>query len=133
MHDRFFLIQNHYDLQIVSIKESAVFVKKRRCLLFELANSDRFIHFMNDYHKGGLTLSIQFLQQLAQSTDKEIVAIAREEGFDITTSEVKKLRPYLEQFSFSWLFLGIPKDILVEVEAVLGRKRSRQLIALFTK
>jgi len=41
--------------------------------------------------------------------------------------------PHLEQFSFSWLFLGIPKDILVEVEAVLGRKRSRQLIALFTK
>ncbi|XRD23965.1 Nif11 family protein [Lysinibacillus fusiformis] len=37
-------------------------------------------------------MSIQFLQQLAQSTDKEIVAIAREEGFDITTSEVKKLR-----------------------------------------
>lgn len=54
--------------------------------------------------KGGLTLSIQFLQQLSQSTDKEIVAIAREEGFNITTSEVKKLRPYLEQFSFSWLF-----------------------------
>nr|WP_276569501.1 Nif11 family protein [Lysinibacillus sphaericus] len=83
--------------------------------------------------KGGLTLSIQFLQQLTQSSDKEIVAIARSEGFEITTSEVKKLRPYLEQFSFSWLFLGIPKDILVEVEAVLGRKRSRQLIALFTK
>ncbi len=78
-------------------------------------------------------MSIQFLQQLAQSTDKEIVAIAREEGFSITTSEVKKLRPYLEQFSFSWLFLGIPKDILVEVEDVLGRKRSRHLIALFTK
>ena len=65
-------------------------------------------------------MSIQFLQQLAQSTDKEIVAIAREEGFSITTSEVKKLRPYLEQFSFSWLFFGIPKDNLVEVEAVLG-------------
>lgn len=61
-------------------------------------------------------MSIQFLQQLAQSSDKEIVAIAREEGFDITTSEVKKLRPYLEQFTFSWLFLGIPKDILVEVD-----------------
>lgn len=42
------------------------------------------------WDKGGLTLSIQFLQQLAQSTDKEIVAIAREEGFSITTSEVKK-------------------------------------------
>lgn len=83
--------------------------------------------------KGGLALSIQFLQQLAQSSDKEVVAIARAEGFDITTSEVKKLRPYLEQFSFTWLFLGIPKDILLEVEAVLGRKRSRQLIALFTK
>ncbi|MEX3745068.1 Nif11 family protein [Lysinibacillus xylanilyticus] len=78
-------------------------------------------------------MSIQFLQQLAQSSDKEVVAIARAEGFDITTSEVKKLRPYLEQFSFTWLFLGIPKDILQEVEAVLGRKRSRQLIALFTK
>ncbi|WP_341299777.1 endonuclease IV [Lysinibacillus sp. FSL H8-0500] len=78
-------------------------------------------------------MSIQFLQQLLESTDKEIVAIARNEGFTITTSEVKKLRPYLEQFSFSWLFLGVPKDILVEVEAILGRKRSRQLIALFTK
>ncbi|MFJ7839663.1 endonuclease IV [Lysinibacillus sphaericus] len=78
-------------------------------------------------------MSIQFLQQLSQSSDKEVVAIARAEGFDITTSEVKKLRPYLEQFSFSWLFLGIPKDVLSEVEAVLGRTRSRQLIALFTK
>lgn len=78
-------------------------------------------------------MSIHFLQQLSQSTDKEVVAIARTEGFDISTSEVKKLRPYLEQFSFSWLFLGIPKEVLSEVEAVLGRKRSRQLIALFTK
>lgn len=78
-------------------------------------------------------MSIHFLQQLSQSTDKEVVAIARAEGFDISTSEVKKLRPYLEQFSFSWLFLGIPKEVLSEVEAVLGRKRSRQLIALFTK
>lgn len=78
-------------------------------------------------------MSIQFLQQLMHSSDKEIVALARTEGFNISTSEVKKLRPYLEQFSFSWLFLGIPKDILVEIETVLGRKRSRQLIALFTK
>jgi hypothetical protein len=78
-------------------------------------------------------VSIHFLQQLSQSTDKEVVAIARAEGFEISTSEVKKLRPYLEQFSFSWLFLGIPKEVLSEVEAVLGRKRSRQLIALFTK
>ncbi|MEK5332261.1 MULTISPECIES: endonuclease IV [Bacillati] len=78
-------------------------------------------------------MSIHFLQQLSQSTDKEVVAIARAEGFEISTSEVKKLRPYLEQFSFSWLFLGIPKEVLSEVEAVLGRKRSRQLIALFTK
>jgi len=38
MHDRFFLIQNHYDLQIVSIKESAVFVKKRRWMLFRIAD-----------------------------------------------------------------------------------------------
>ena len=78
-------------------------------------------------------MSIQFLQQLARSTDKEIVEFARAEGFEIRKSEVKKLRPYLEQFSLSWLFVGIPKDILVEVEAVLGRDRSRQLIALFTK
>lgn len=49
-------------------------------------------------------MSIHFLQQLSQSTDKEVVAIARAEGFEISTSEVKKLRPYLEQFSFSWLF-----------------------------
>ena len=78
-------------------------------------------------------MSIQFLQQLARSSDKEIVEFARAEGFEISKSEVKKLRPYLEQFSFSWLFVGIPKEILVEVEAVLGRTRSRQLIALFTK
>jgi len=38
MHDRFFLIQNHYDLQVVSIKESAVFVKKRRWMLFRIAD-----------------------------------------------------------------------------------------------
>ncbi|UZM98378.1 Nif11 family protein [Lysinibacillus sp. MHQ-1] len=79
-------------------------------------------------------MSIQFLQQLAQSTDKEIVAIAREEGFDITTSEVKKTSALFGAILiFPGFFLGIPKDILVEVEAVLGRKRSRQLIALFTK
>ena len=78
-------------------------------------------------------MSIQFLQQLARSSDKEIVEFARAEGFEISKSEVKKLRPYLEQFSLSWLFVGIPKDILIEVEAVLGRKRSRELIAMFTK
>lgn len=77
-------------------------------------------------------MSIQFLQQLAQNSDKEIVEFARAQGFSISTSEVRKLRPYLEQFSFSWLLLGIPKDVLVEVEAILGRKRSRQLLAILT-
>ena len=114
MHIRFFLIQNHYDLQKFSINERVAFVKNIRL-------------------KGGFALSIQFLQQLAQCSNKEIVAIARAEGFDISSSEVKKLRPHLEKFSFTWLFVGIPKDVLVEIEAVLGRKRSRQLIALFTK
>lgn len=59
--------------------------------------------------------------------------MAKAEGFDITTREVRKLRPYLNQVSFSWLFFGIPNDVAQEMEKVLGRKRSRQLMALFAK
>lgn len=33
MHDRFFLIQNHYDLQNVSINEITVFVKEISLLI----------------------------------------------------------------------------------------------------
>ena len=51
-------------------------------------------------------MSIQFLQQLAQSTDKEIVAIAREEGFSITTSEVKTST----LFGAILIFLAIFRD-----------------------
>lgn len=78
-------------------------------------------------------MSIQFLQLLNESNDEEIVALARKEGFSLSKAEVRALRPYLEQFALSWLFLGIPKNVLSEVEHILGRKRSRQLLAMFTK
>lgn len=78
-------------------------------------------------------MSSQFIKMLKVMSDKEIVALAKEEGFEITEREVRKLRPYLNQFSFSWLFFGIPNDVAQELERVLGRKRSRQLIAMFAK
>lgn len=83
--------------------------------------------------KGSDILSSQFLSSLKAMSNEEIVAMAKQEGFEITVREVRKLRPYLEQFSFSWLFFGIPNDIAQEIERVLGRKRSRQLIAMFSK
>ena len=78
-------------------------------------------------------MSSQFIKMLKVMSDKEIVAVAKEEGFEITEREVRKLRPYLNQFSFSWLFFGIPNDVAQELERILGRKRSRQLIAMFAK
>lgn len=60
--------------------------------------------FIKLYFEGGFALSIQFLQQLAQSSDKEIVAIARAEGFDITTSEVKNFGPIWSNSHFLGFF-----------------------------
>lgn len=66
-------------------------------------------------------------------SDQQLVDMAAAEGLVLTEREVRKLRPYLHQFSFSWLFFGIPNDVAHELEQILGRKRSRQLIAMFSK
>jgi len=78
-------------------------------------------------------MSSQFLNMLKAMSDEDLVEMARQEGLELTTREVRKLRPYLNQFSFSWLFFGIPNDISQEIERILGRKRSRQLMAMFAK
>lgn len=78
-------------------------------------------------------MSSSFIQMLKSMSDEEIVIMAKSEGFDLTLREVQKLRPYIHQISFSWLFFGIPNDVAQALENILGRKRSRQLMALFTK
>lgn len=78
-------------------------------------------------------MSLTILHALKSMQDEELVEMARVEGLELTVREVKKLRPLLNEFSISWLFLGIPNDIAQQLNIVLGRKRSKQLIALFTK
>ena len=78
-------------------------------------------------------MSFTILHALKSMKDEELVEMAHKEGLELTVREVKKLRPLLNEFSISWLFLGIPNDIAQQLDIVLGRKRSKQLIALFTK
>ena len=52
---------------------------------------------------------VQFLNEVKTRSDAEVKVIARSYGIDLSTSEIRALRPLLDEISFHWIFTGIPE------------------------
>ncbi|MFC7364825.1 MULTISPECIES: hypothetical protein [Bhargavaea] len=68
------------------------------------------------------------IADLKRMSDRELRELAAEYGVALSPEEVKKLRPLLDEVSFSFLWAGVPEPFIRKVEAVIGPERTRQIM-----
>ncbi|MFC0231721.1 hypothetical protein ACFFIY_10950 [Bhargavaea ullalensis] len=60
--------------------------------------------------------------------DIELCALAAQYGIRLTTREVRKLRPLLDEVSPAWILTGVPDAFIQKVRDVIGEQRTQELI-----
>lgn len=69
----------------------------------------------------------QLLSEIKMRSDDEVKVIAKQHGIDLSTSEIRALRPLLDEVSFHWLFTGIPESFINKVRKAIGNKKTEIL------
>lgn len=74
---------------------------------------------------------LQFINQVKMSSDEEVKSISESYGIDFSLSEIRALRPLLDEISFHWLFTGIPDSFMLKVQQAIGREKTEQLFHMY--
>lgn len=69
----------------------------------------------------------QLLSDIKMRSDSEVKVIARQYGIDLSTAEIRALRPLLDEISFHWIFTGIPDSFIQKVRRVIGDRKTEIL------
>ncbi|PID16799.1 MULTISPECIES: hypothetical protein [unclassified Sporosarcina] len=67
---------------------------------------------------------LQLIQEIKQLPDQEAVDYAASYGVELSTKEVRQLRPLLDEVSFTWLFTGIPSAFIEKVTSIIGYEKT---------
>ncbi len=70
---------------------------------------------------------VQLLNEVKMRSDDEVKLIARQYGIDLSTTEIRALRPLLDDISFHWLFTGVPETFISKVRRAIGDKKTEIL------
>lgn len=74
---------------------------------------------------------VQFLNEVRNSSDSEVKSIANSYGINLSTSEIRALRPLLDDISFHWIFTGIPESFIKKVRIAIGDKKTEMLLQMY--
>lgn len=74
---------------------------------------------------------MMFLNEVKMSSNVEVQSLAASYGVHFTLDEIQLLRPLLDDVSLHWLFIGIPKEFIAKVEAVLGPEKTEELLEMY--
>ena len=74
---------------------------------------------------------VQLLNDLKLSDDYELKSFASTYGIKLSTSEVRALRPLLDEVSFHWVFTGIPELFIKKVRIAIGDQKAEQLLSMY--
>jgi len=74
---------------------------------------------------------VQLLNDLKLSDDYELKSFASTYGIELSTSEVRALRPLLDEVSFHWVFTGIPELFIKKVRIAIGDQKAEQLLSMY--
>ncbi|AOV07869.1 hypothetical protein [Sporosarcina ureilytica] len=74
---------------------------------------------------------VQFLNEVKMSSDREVQSIASSYGVDFSISEIRALRPLLDDISFHWIFTGIPDSFVYKVQQVIGASKTDDLLKMY--
>ncbi|EMR05923.1 hypothetical protein C772_02194 [Bhargavaea cecembensis DSE10] len=68
------------------------------------------------------------ITDLKRMSDRELRELAAQYGVELSSEEVRKLRPLLDEVSFSFLWTGVPDSFIRKVEAIIGTERTRRIM-----
>lgn len=67
------------------------------------------------------------LNDLKRKSDAEAKQLAETYGINLSISEIRALRPLLDEISFHWIFTGIPESFIAKVKYAVGDKKGEEL------
>ena len=70
---------------------------------------------------------VQFMNDVKMKSDSEVQLIARSHGIDLSKTEIRALRPLLNEVSFHWVFTGIPESFIDRVRMAIGDQQTEML------
>lgn len=65
------------------------------------------------------------------SSDEEVKRISASYGINLSLTEIRALRPLLDEISFHWLFTGIPDSFMLKVQQAIGREKTETLFHMY--
>ena len=65
------------------------------------------------------------------SSDSEARQIAASYGINLSVSEIRALRPLLDDISFHWFFTGIPESFMLKVQNAIGYEKTEMLFRMY--
>lgn len=66
----------------------------------------------------------QLLNEVKTKSDEEVRALAWQYGVDLSLTEIRALRPLLDDVSFHWLFTGVPESFINKIRGAIGDKKT---------
>ncbi|MBO0586516.1 hypothetical protein [Sporosarcina sp. E16_8] len=66
----------------------------------------------------------QLVNEVKSKSDDEAIIIAKQYGIDFSKTEIRALRPLLDEISFHWLFTGIPETFITKIRGAIGDKKT---------
>lgn len=74
---------------------------------------------------------MQFLNDLKSGSDYEVQTIARTYGIELSLSEIRALRPLVNEVSFHWVITGIPESFINKVRLAIGDDKTELLFQMY--
>lgn len=66
----------------------------------------------------------QLLNEVKTRSDEEVRTLAWQYGIDLSLTEIRALRPLLDDVSFHWLFTGVPESFINKIRSAIGDKKT---------
>lgn len=65
------------------------------------------------------------------SSDSEVKSLIKPYGIDLSTKEIRALRPLLDEISFHWIFTGIPEVFIKKVRIAIGDRKTEKFLRMY--
>lgn len=73
----------------------------------------------------------QLLNEVKMSDDYEVQQLAKSYGVNLSVTEIRALRPLLNEISFHWIFTGIPESFVRKVGQAIGTQKAEKLFRMY--
>ena len=82
----------------------------------------------NNFREGNPISLHGTIAAMKRMQEHELRELASQYGISLSSREVKRLRPLLDEVSPAWILTGVPDAFIWKVRNVIGDERTQELI-----